>query len=47
MYLYMVKQFFTDEHEMIQETVRMFANDKLTPIVDKMDTEDYFPLNLF
>ncbi|MHA2504226.1 MAG: acyl-CoA dehydrogenase family protein [Candidatus Kariarchaeaceae archaeon] len=43
----MVKQFFTEEHQMIQETVRMFANDRLAPVVEKMDQEDYFPLDLF
>jgi len=43
----MIKQFFTDEHEMIADTVRDFAQTKLSPVVDKMDKEDYFPMELF
>ncbi|MHA2252593.1 MAG: acyl-CoA dehydrogenase family protein, partial [Candidatus Kariarchaeaceae archaeon] len=38
---------FTDEHELIRETVREFSNDKLEPVTEKMDKEDYFPINLF
>jgi len=43
----MVKQFFTEDHEMIQETVQMFAEEKLAPVAEKMDKEDYFPMDLF
>ena len=43
----MVKQFFTEEHEMIKETVQMFAEEKLQPVTEKMDKEDHFPIELF
>lgn len=45
--VHMVKQFFTEEHEMIKETVQMFAEEKLAPLTEKMDKEDYFPIDLF
>ena len=32
---------------MIADTVRDFAQTKLSPVVDKMDKEDYFPMELF
>ena len=38
---------FSDEHKLIRNTVRKFANDKLLPLTEKMDKEDYFPLELF
>ena len=43
----MINPYFTEEHQLIRETVRGFANDKLEPLADKMDKEDYFPLELF
>ncbi len=43
----MLKSFFTEEHQMIRDTVKEFANDKLEPIAEKMDKEDYFPMDLF
>ena len=38
--------FFTDEHQMIRETVADFAKDKLDPLTEKMDSQDYFPLEV-
>ncbi|MDH5401003.1 MAG: acyl-CoA dehydrogenase family protein [Candidatus Heimdallarchaeota archaeon] len=38
---------FSEEHQIIQETVRDFAVEKLDKVAEKMDKEDYFPLELF
>jgi len=43
----MLNNLFTDEHIMIREVVRDFAREKLEPLTEKMDKEDYFPINLF
>ena len=34
----------TDEHRMIQETIRRFVLDKLAPIAAEIDKEERFPL---
>lgn len=39
--------FFTDEHDMIRETVADFAKNRLDPVTEKMDKEDYFPEDIF
>ncbi|MHA2100430.1 MAG: acyl-CoA dehydrogenase family protein [Candidatus Kariarchaeaceae archaeon] len=39
--------FFTDEHDMIRETVADFAKSRLEPVTEKMDKEDYFPDDVF
>ncbi|MCE7733459.1 MAG: isovaleryl-CoA dehydrogenase [Candidatus Heimdallarchaeota archaeon] len=39
--------FFTDEHDMIRETVADFAKNRLDPVTEKMDKEDYFPIDIF
>ena len=38
---------FNDEQKLVQETVRQFANERLDPVTEKMDAEDYFPMDLF
>ncbi|OLS26193.1 MAG: Acyl-CoA dehydrogenase [Candidatus Heimdallarchaeota archaeon LC_2] len=38
---------FTDEHDMIRETVADFAINRLDPVTEKMDQEDYFPMDIF
>ena len=38
---------FTDEQQLIAETVRDFANTRLEPVAEKMDKEDYWPHDLF
>lgn len=43
----MTSPYFTDEHALIRETVREFANKKLEPLTEKMDREDFFPIELF
>lgn len=34
--------FFSDEHKMLQQTVRMFANTELAPKIEKLDHEEGF-----
>ncbi|MHA2170255.1 MAG: acyl-CoA dehydrogenase family protein [Candidatus Kariarchaeaceae archaeon] len=43
----MSEVFFSDEQFLIQETVREFANEKLDPVTEQMDKQDYFPTDLF
>ncbi|MHA2403503.1 MAG: acyl-CoA dehydrogenase family protein, partial [Candidatus Kariarchaeaceae archaeon] len=43
----MSEVFFSDEQFLIRETVREFANEKLDPVTEQMDKEDYFPTDLF
>ena len=43
----MSEVFFSDEQFLIQETVREFANEKLEPVTEQMDKQDYFPTDLF
>lgn len=43
----MLKSFFTEEHGLIRETVRDFAKDRLEPVAERMDIEDYFPIDIF
>ncbi|MCY3411084.1 MAG: acyl-CoA dehydrogenase family protein [Candidatus Heimdallarchaeota archaeon] len=43
----MLDTLFTDEHQLIRETVRDFALNRLEPVAEKMDREDYFPMDLF
>lgn len=38
---------FNDEQKLVQETVRRFANERLDPVTERMDREDYFPMDLF
>ncbi len=38
---------FTDEHDMIRETVADFTINQLDPVTEKMDQEDYFPIDIF
>lgn len=37
----------TDEHRMIQETIRRFVADKLVPIAAEIDQEERFPREVF
>ena len=34
--------FFSDEHKMLQQTVRQFANAELAPKIEKLDHEEGF-----
>ncbi|MEM3851906.1 MAG: acyl-CoA dehydrogenase family protein [Methanomassiliicoccales archaeon] len=36
-----------EEHELVRGTVRRFAEEELAPVERRMDTEDYFPEELF
>ncbi len=36
-----------DEYTMLQETVKSFAAKEIMPVANKMDTENYFPLDVF
>jgi len=37
----------SEEHMIIQDTVREFAEKEIIPVAEKMDREDYFPNDLF
>lgn len=39
--------FFSDEHKMLQETVRQFARDELAPKIEKLDHEEGFNREAF
>ncbi len=43
----MKNPFFNEDHILIKETVRDFANEQLEKVAEKMDKEDYFPMDLF
>lgn len=36
-----------EEHQMVRSIVRKFAAEELAVVADRMDSEDYFPLDLF
>ena len=36
--------FFTDDHRLLQETIRDFALNEVAPIADEIDEEERFPL---
>jgi len=38
---------FSEEQKLIAETVRDFATNRLEPVAEKMDKEDYWPADLF
>ncbi|MBT4068408.1 MAG: acyl-CoA dehydrogenase, partial [Candidatus Marinimicrobia bacterium] len=42
----MDKLFFSDEHTMLVEMVRDFANNEITPIAADLDEKEIFPRNL-
>ena len=39
--------FFSDEHKMLQDTVRQFANSQLAPQIEKLDAEEGFNRDAF
>lgn len=41
-----MKQYFQEEHYMLQDMVRDFANNEVAPLAEKMDREERFPTEL-
>ena len=39
--------FFSEEHKMLQETVRAFSQDKLAPRIEQLDHEEGFNRDAF
>ncbi len=38
---------FSEEHKMLRETIRDFADKEITPLVDEAETKEQFPVQLF
>jgi isovaleryl-CoA dehydrogenase len=39
--------FFSEEHRMLQDSVRQFSSQELTPCIEKLDDEQGFNRNAF
>ena len=37
----------TEEHQMLRDTIRKFAKGELAAVAEKIDEEEYFPINVF